>query len=105
MSSIDEFIDAVQKHHFVEAHELLEHDWKEYKNQGLKDHANVLKGLINGTTAIALHVKGRPEQCTKIWAAFEKYKPLLDTTPLDDIERFIYAKELLEEKYEEILSR
>jgi len=105
MSAIEEFIDAVQGHHFIEAHEILEHDWKDLKKAGLKDQANILKGLINGTTSIALFVKGKKEQSTKIWSAFEKYKPLLDTTEFENKERFIYAKELLEEKFEEVVNR
>jgi len=103
MSAIDDFIDAVKDHQFVEAHEILEHDWKDYKKAGFKDQAKILKGLINGTTAIALHVKGRPVQCLKIWEAFEKYKPLLQTTELENKERFIVAKELLEKKFSEIV--
>lgn len=105
MSAINDFIDAVQGHHFVEAHEILEHDWKELKKAGLKDQANILKGLINGTTSIALFVKGRKEQSAKIWCAFEKYKILLDTTEIEYKERYIYAKELLEEKFVEITNR
>lgn len=105
MQAIDNFIKAVQKHHFVEAHELLEDDWKTYKKDGLKDKAKILQGLINGTTAIALHVKGRPEQCLKVWATFNKYKILLDTIELENKERFIFAKELLEEKFVEITNR
>ena len=105
MSAIDDFIDAVQGHHFVEAHEILEHDWKDLKKAGFKDQANILKGLINGTTAIALFVKGKKEQCTKVWTAFDKYAPLLDTTEIENKERFIYAKELLEEKFEEVTNR
>jgi len=103
MTSIDKFIEAVQKHQFVEAHELLEDDWKEYKKIGLKDHARILKGLINGTTAIALFVKGRPPQCEKIWAVFNKYMPLLDTTNLENKQRFIDAKVLLEKKFKEVV--
>jgi len=103
MTSIDRFIEAVQKHQFKEAHELLEDDWKAYKKIGLKDHARILKGLINGTTSIALFVKGRPPQCLKIWAVFNKYMPLLDTTDLENKERFIYAKELLEKKFAEVV--
>jgi len=105
MSAIDDFIDAVQGHHFVEAHEILEHDWKDLKKAGMKDQAHILKGLINGTTAIALYVKGREDAYLKVWSTFEKYKGLLDTTEIENKERFIYAKELLEEKQEEILSR
>ncbi len=105
MSAINNFINAVQKHHFVEAHEILEHDWKDLKEAGEKDQANILKGLINGTTAIALFVKGRKESCLKVWSTFEKYKVLLETTEIEDKDRFIFAKELLEEKFEEVTNR
>ena len=89
MTAIDKFIEAVQKHQFKEAHELLEDDWKAYKKIGLKDHARILKGLINGTTAIALFVKGRLPQCLKIWKAFNKYMQFLETTALENKERIL----------------
>ncbi len=55
---IDNFIEALQEHKFVEAHEILEDDWKTFKKQGLKLEAKAIQGLINGATALALyHIK------------------------------------------------
>ena len=104
MSSIDKFIQAIKNHEFIQAHELLEHDWKSYKKQGLKTEAKALQGLINGATALALfHIKKRPEAYKKVWAVFEKYKTLLNEVHLEEIDKFIEAKDLLENKNKELV--
>ena len=98
-TAIDRFIYAVENNFFVEAHELLEDDWNLYKKQGEKKKALVLKGLINGATALALyHVKKRPDGYAKVWPVFNKYLPLLDEVTLDNKDKFYFAKELLLEK-------
>lgn len=98
-TAIDRFIYAVENNFFVEAHELLEDDWNLYKKQGEKKKALVLKGLINGATALALYFKkNKPEGYEKVWPAFNKYLPLLDEVTLENKERFYFAKELLIQK-------
>lgn len=95
-TAIDRFIFAVQNGYYVEAHELLEDDWNEFKREGQREKALVLKGLINGATALALyHIKKKPHGYNKVWPAFEKYIPLLDDVELDQKEKFYKAKELL----------
>ena len=95
-TSIDRFLFAIENGYYVEAHELLEDDWNMYKKQGQKEKALVLKGLINGATALALfHIKKRPESYKKVWLAFEKYTPLLDDVDFEEKEKYYYAKEYL----------
>lgn len=97
--AIDLFIQAIQKNEFVQAHELLEEDWKFYKKKEMRTHAKALQGLINGATALALlTIKKRPHAYIKVWKVFEKYKILLDQIELNNIDRFIEAKEILEQK-------
>ena len=101
--SIDSFISAVSEENFVEAHELLEDDWREYKkifketnDESYKIKAKAVQGLINGATALALYFdKKRPESYKKIWAVFEKYKSLLNEIDIPNIEKYHVAKELL----------
>lgn len=98
-TAIDRFIFAVENGYFVEAHELLEDDWNLYKKQGEKNKALVLKGLINGATALALyHIKKRPDGYKKVWPVFLKYIPLLNEIELEDKEKFYEAKDLLIQK-------
>ena len=99
---IDEFISLILNKQFVEAHEVLEDDWKELKKAGEKDNAKFIQGLINGTTAIALFYKGRESAFLKVWATFQKYKPLIDTVELDDKEKYIEAIDILEIEYNNI---
>ena len=95
-TAIDRFIFAVENGFYVEAHELLEDDWNLYKKQGEKEKALVLKGLINGATALALyHIKKRPESYKKVWPAFEKYVPLLDVVDFEEKEKYYYIKNRL----------
>ena len=98
-TAIDKFIFAIENGYFVEAHELLEDDWNLYKKQGQKNKALVLKGLINGATALALyHIKKRPAGYQKVWPVFLKYLPLLDDIEIEDKNKFYEAKNLLIEK-------
>lgn len=106
MKPIDKFIQAVQNHEFVEAHELLENDWKTYKKLNQRCEAKALQGLINGATALALyHIKKRPEGYKKVWAVFLKYKPMLKEANLEDKERFYFAENLLEEKNKTLVNK
>ena len=95
-TAIDRFLFAIENDYFVEAHELLEDDWNLYKKQGQKEKALVLKGLINGATALALFfIKKKPEGYKKVWPAFLKYIPLLDHIELENKEKFYEAKNIL----------
>lgn len=95
-SAIRRFIYALENKLFVEAHELLEDDWRYYKKNAQKDKAKALQGLINGATALALYyTKNRPEGYKKVWPVFEKYKHLLDIVELEEKERFYEARNLL----------
>ena len=95
-TSIDRFLFAVENGYYVEAHELLEDDWNFYKKQDELNKALVLKGLINGATALALyHIKKRPLGYKKVWLAFIKYIPLLDIVDFEDKHKYHKAKNLL----------
>ncbi len=102
-TSIDRFIFAVDNGMYVQAHELLEDDWREYKkiwkdtqNEEYRKKAKAVQGLINGATALALFfIKKRPNSYKKIWEVFEKYKALLDCIELNDKQKYYEARDLL----------
>jgi hypothetical protein len=95
-TAIDRFIFAIENGYYVEAHELLEDDWNMYKKQGEREKALVLKGLINGATALALyHIKKRPQGFDKVWPAFIKYISLLDEVNFEEKDKYYKAKEIL----------
>jgi len=98
--NIKGFIELIENHDFVEAHEVLEDDWNALKKLGDKKSAKFLQGLINGATSIALHVKGRPAACTKVWGAFERNIHLLDEVALNDRHEYVYAIDLLQKQYD-----
>lgn len=95
--AIDKFIEAIENGFYVEAHELLEDEWKEYKKQEKKKKAKAVQGLINGATALALYyIKKRPEAYKKVWPVFIKYKPLLDEVDLSNNYKYKQAADILE---------
>ena len=105
-TAIDRFIFAIENGYFVEAHELLEDDWNMYKKQGQTKKALMLKGLINGATALALyHIKKRPEGYKKVWPAFEKYIPLLDVVDFEEKEKYYKVKDLLIKLSDEVKAK
>jgi len=98
--SIEEFITAVSQEKFVEAHELLEEEWKYYKRIEEKSKAKAVQGLINGATALALYKKNRPDAYVRIWKVFKKNKILIEE--LDNNEKYHEASILLELKNKSI---
>ncbi len=100
MKDIEKFLEAVQKNDFVEGHEVLEKRWKELKKQDKTlQESKFLKGLINGSTAIALKLKGKDEGAKRVWETYLKYKPLINTLDSEDKELYKKALQLLETKY------
>jgi len=100
MYKIDKFLEAVKNDKFVEGHEVLEEGWKELKRDpDTLDESKILKGLINGSTAIALKLKGKDKGAQRVWATFEKYKPLIWSVACKNSPKYQEAQKLLDEKY------
>ncbi|WP_428026741.1 DUF309 domain-containing protein [Arcobacter sp.] len=99
--SIEQFIIAIKEERFVEAHELLEDEWRDYKKNNEKLKAKAVQGLINGATALALFRKNRYEAYEKIWKVYEKYKNLLDEL---ESKKYYEASEILELKRNTIVN-
>jgi len=97
--NIEEFTKLVQNQEFVEAHEVLEADWKALKKAGDKKTAKFLQALINGATALALYIKNRPDACTKVWSALQKNKHLVDEVNIQNKDDYKYVISLLEDYY------
>ncbi len=98
--SIEQFINAVKEERFVEAHELLEEEWRYYKKIEKKSKAKAIQGLINGATALALYRKNRHEAYERVWKVFKKYIHLLDE--LENNTKYYEASRLLELKNKSI---
>jgi len=98
--NIKAFNTLVQNHAFKEAHEVLEADWNALKKIGDKKTAKFLQSLINGATSLALHVKGRPEACIKVWGALQRNKHLVHEVELSNKHEYLYTIQLLENYYE-----
>lgn len=102
MKELKEFLHIVEENDFVEGHEVLEDKWREWKKISyLKDESFILKGLINGSTALALRVKKREKPALQVWNTFLKYSPLIDTIESKHTKLYKEARTLLYKKYEE----
>ncbi len=94
--AIERFIYALEQGLYIEAHELLEEEWKFLKKNNEKDKAKAIQGLINGATALALYYKkNRIEAYKKVWPVFEKHKSLLEIVELPNKDKFYEARDLL----------
>ncbi len=89
----------VYNNHFVEAHEVLEKDWKRLKKESKKEEAKFYQGLINGATSIALWIKKRPEPSLRVWETFQKNKHLITTVAEKEKEKYLFVIKLLEYKF------
>lgn len=106
MEDLKKFMQVVEQEDFVEAHEVLEDQWREWKNiPKMRQESFILKGLINGATALALWRMGRKESSKKVWETYEKYKPYIKEVPSIYTPRYKKACELLEEKYKKIIGQ
>jgi hypothetical protein len=98
--NIDGFIKLVENNEFVEAHEVLEDDWKSLKKVGDKKSAKYLQALINGATALALFViKKREDAGNRVWDVYIRNKHLFNEIELHDRDKYTYTMQLLEKKY------
>jgi predicted metal-dependent hydrolase len=101
-ADIDGFIKLVEEADYVEAHEVMEDDWRDLKKQGRKAEAKYLQALINGATALALfYIKKRPEPGERVWQVYLRNKYLFDELELFEKEKYFYVQTLLEERYEQ----
>ena len=102
MKDLQEFLQVVSENEFVEGHEVLEDKWNEWKKiPELREESYILKGLINGSTALALRVMKREKPSNQVWTTFEKYSPLIDSVTSEHTKLYKEARELLYKKYAE----
>lgn len=105
LKALETFLHVVEKEDFVEGHEVLEDTWRAWKNDpATRQESYILKGLINGATALALVRLGRESSAHKVWETYEKYRPLIDTIPSPLTPNYRQACALLEEKYTKVFS-
>jgi hypothetical protein len=98
---IDTYIQLIETHEFVKAHECLEEDWKTFRSEGNLDESNILKGFINAASAFELKRLGR-ESASKIWQAYLKYRPLIDASDSLHVEHYHRCAQCVETKYQEL---
>ncbi|WP_331775328.1 DUF309 domain-containing protein [Sulfurospirillum sp. 1612] len=104
MKDIEKFLEAICEEDFVEGHEVLEDRWRELKkNPETLDESKILKGLINGSTALALKIMGKETGAKTVWSTFEKYRPLIQSVPCVDTANYKIAEKMLDDKYQKYM--
>ncbi|OQX60261.1 MAG: hypothetical protein B5M52_00520 [Helicobacteraceae bacterium 4484_230] len=98
---LNNFVHMVQNNHFYDAHETLEYSWKALRIEH-PDEAKILKGLINGATALELKKRGREDASLRVWKTFEKYRPLIETVDSIFTKTYHTCTKILEEKHREL---
>jgi len=96
---IDEFLRMIEENDFVEAHEVLEDEWKIFKKEEKRLEAKFVQALINGATSIALWIKKRPEPSLRVWEVFQRNKHLINEISLENKDKYLNATILLEMKF------
>ena len=91
--TLQEFIQALNEERFKDAHEVMEHQWKEYKKIN-HPITKLLKGYINGATAFELIKRGNIDGAKRLWSAYEKYLPLMNSN-IKEYELFKQANDIL----------
>ncbi len=105
MKELKEFLEVVANDDFVEGHEVLEGAWKSWKNTpAQRDESFILKGLINGSTALALKVRNKDKPALQVWSTFLKYSPLIDEISSKHTNLYKEAQELLHVKYDSMFN-
>jgi hypothetical protein len=96
--TLERFIQDLKDERFADAHVVMEHQWKIYKQA---DHplTKLLKGYINGATAFELIRRGKKDGAVKLWATYKKYLPALQEG-IDEYELFAEADELLQKLHQ-----
>lgn len=104
MKDIKIFLEALSKDEFVEGHEVLEDKWRKLKKDPeTLEESKILKGLINGSTALALKVMGKDKGAYTVWDTFEKYRPLIKSQSCEDSKYYKEAEKVLGEKYKQYM--
>lgn len=100
MEHIKKFKELIENDKFVEAHEILEPFWMQYKKDGDKQKASFYKSLINGPTSIALILKNRSVRAkTLTWNAFNRYQENIGIFSSNEQEIFYDVIKLIEQKH------
>jgi len=92
--TLQEFIKALNEDRFKDAHEIMEHQWKEYKKLN-HPITKLLKGFINGATAFELIKRDNIDGASRLWATYEKYLPLM-SDDIEEYELFFEANNILQ---------
>jgi hypothetical protein len=71
-----QFIEYLERGHFFEAHEVIEHIWFPIRKENHPEK-NILRGIINASVSFELIKRGRPQAAKRVWQTYLKYRPLI----------------------------
>ena len=100
---LKEVLTLLENDKFVEAHDLLENEWRKYKNdENTREESFILKAFLNASVSFEIYKMGRINHYENLWNTYKKYEYLIDkidsvhSNTYKQIQDLIYKKK---EKY------
>lgn len=97
----EKIIFLLESDEFVRAHDILEEDWRKYKdNQQTRPESFILKALLNASVSIELYKIQRFEHSFNVWNTYKKYEYLIDEINCINTKNYKKIKDIIYEKRE-----
>jgi hypothetical protein len=101
---LEDIILLLKEEKFVEAHDVLEELWREYKNQeSTREESFILKAFVNASVSIELYNMQRFEHSNNVWNTYLKYENLIDDLKSINNINYKKIKEIIYKKREKYI--
>jgi hypothetical protein len=101
---LEDIILLLKEEKFVQAHDVLEELWREYKNQeSTREESFILKAFVNASVSIELYNMQRFEHSNNVWNTYLKYENLIDDLKSINNINYKKIKEIIYKKREKYI--
>ncbi|MBU0923443.1 DUF309 domain-containing protein [bacterium] len=101
---LEDIILLLKEEKFVQAHDVLEELWREYKNQeSTRKESFILKAFVNASVSIELYNMQRFEHSNNVWNTYLKYENLIDDLKSINNINYKKIKEIIYKKREKYI--
>jgi len=101
---LEDIILLLKEEKFVEAHDVLEELWRQYKNQeSTREESFILKAFVNASVSIELYNMQRFEHSNNVWNTYLKYENLIDDLKSINNINYKKIKEIIYKKREKYI--
>ena len=101
---LEKIIFLLENDKFLESHDMLEHLWREYKNdKKSREESFILKAFVNATVTFELFKMQRIEHSNNVWNTYKKYEYLINELETLNTNNYKKIKEIIYKKREEYI--